>query len=317
MKKPLRYGLATVGVIALSVTGYHFWKNRGINQIPQKTIEEVLKERADQAAGDLLAPTGQAIVAKNFDQASAHLKEVKKPHLHLANIIRALFIQNKLTDYTPADFDALEMLILSLLEKEPEKDQLGYELLSTQIYRLPLLDSKSLSRKKIEMMARNNDTESTSRNVALSKLIIQATPPSEKEIKNFEQLYGKISHAQWLATVDAIRTAETQTQMIQVLTRQWSKLDPLMQAQSLTLFSSALATPKNKELVMFSLKQIREGNGDALTESSLRYLSALNDKNLLTTDQKSQIVNSLTKIEDTKKSPFLAEKIRELIIKLR
>jgi hypothetical protein len=320
MKKPIRYTLAGLGCVAIVIGVYQYRHHPKKDHEPQKTVEEILQERARQAAGELTSPLGQAILAKNWPQTETLLKTIDRPHLHFANSIRALFIQNKINSYTVMDLDALENLVVDELEREPLRDELGYQLLATQLYRLPLLGPEYSSHKKLEETAKSAEGgpyHEQGRIVALGKLIMQGIPPTEHAIKQFENELGKIDPNQWTTIVDGTRHAPTQDRLIQHLIKNWKSLSPDTQVQALTLFSNALNVPKNRDTIVASLQSLKTPKNVPLVEASLRYLSALNEKGGLSGDQKKKIAAALGKIDNSEKSPFLSAKIDDLVKKMK
>jgi hypothetical protein len=321
MKKVVLYTLLVLGCLGVAFVSYRY-SRRGPGVEPQKSVEEILIERQKQALGELNTPLGQAILAKNWDQAAALIKSLNKPHLNFANVIRALFIHNKTNELVVTDFDSLEILILELLELEPLRDELGYSLLSTQLYRLPLLSHETRSRKALEEMAsseKGGAYHHHAKLAALSKLIMQGAPPSDKAMKQFEGLLAPntdMNPLAWMTVVDGIRHEQTQVRMIQHLSMRWRSLKPDVQAQAFTLFASSMQVPKGRELVLSAIQAVRTNESTALTESALRYLSALNEKAALNSRQKKDIINSLNRIDASQKSPFLSDKIKDLVKKL-
>jgi hypothetical protein len=314
MKKPILYGLvASVAVLGISYSIYYI-RHHPRPEKSTKSVEEILKERAEYAANALNAPLGQALLKKDWPQFDKVLLSSKVPHQTLANIVRSLFIQNKTQEFLPADIDQLENRILSVLELEPIKDVFGYQLLATQFYRLPLLGLDFSSRKNLETLVhseKGGPNHAQAKVVGLSKLIMQGVPPSDRDLKTFEAQLSKSDISQWTTVLDAVRHAPTQDRLNQFLVKSWTKLDRNAKQQALSTLSNSFSVPKKSELITFSLSEIRADQDVAMVESSLRYLTALNQKGLLSPDQKKKIFNSLSKIDDSKKSPFLAEKIKE------
>jgi len=322
MTKSSRNGLFLIAGIAILVGGgVVYYRLHHQSPPPPKTVAQILKERADHAVSDLSLPLGKAILAKDWAQSTTLLKGLKAPHFSLANTVRALYIEGKITQYSPKDLDSLEGLILDWLAIPPVRDELGYGILVTQLFRLPLLGPESSSRKKLEAIARGTHASPNdfyeAQEIALSKLVMQGAPPAEKDLHRFETMFNKIDRHHWSLVVDSTRDVHVQDRLIQFTIGRWKSLKPLDQGQLLTIFSNAVQVPKDASLVAFSIHALQSAQDMALVESSLRYLSALNAKGHLTADQKQKIANSLAKIDGTHQSPFLAHKLQELLQELK
>jgi|GEM_PF-3201349 len=319
--RKFRWIAAVIAILVLADIVYYCLHHR--RPAPPKTTEQLLKERAQHAAGDLATPLGQAVLAKNWKQTSALLKSIPSPHFHLGNTVRALYIQRKINDFKVKDLNDLELQILDWITVPPVKDVLGYGILAGQLFRLPLLGPEFESRKKLESIAHGKNAGARSneyaeaQEIALSKLIMQGTPPTEKDLHRFENMMNKIESTHWTMVVDGTRDVHTQARLIQFAIDHWKKLQPNVQVQLLTVFANAFQVPKNGSLVAFSIHTLKAGQDMALVESSLRYLSALNSKGHLTADQKQKIVSSLSKIQGEPQSPFLAQKLKALLQELK
>ena len=116
---------------------------------PQSSVEEILKERLKQASKSLETPLGRALVAKQWGEVDK-IYQPKTMFNDLAESIRAIFIESKMKDFTPAEQDRLLSYVISTFASINEKDAHLTGLLMTQFDRLPAPPHESENHKILE-----------------------------------------------------------------------------------------------------------------------------------------------------------------------
>src|SRR5699024_2752952 len=134
----------------------------------------------------------------------------KTDFVELAEIIRAVYIQNHFSQYSSEDMDAVVKLTYDALERIDPNNRNQAGLLITQFFRLPLPEKRRSTYQQLEAWLELYKDPFLNR-LAVSKLVLQDLRPPEKAIKQFVAGYlvplDRVNRADWIRSTDDIRSA--------------------------------------------------------------------------------------------------------------
>ncbi len=281
----------------------------------EKTVEQIFKERSDLSKTYLTNPLAQFILTKNWDALSTQYQPEKQSAL-LSNIIRAIFIQNRMAEFSPKDQERLLELLLKSFEANPSKPSHEMGLMLTQMERLLPPPPGSPSEKKLMsyLSGENQDL----RILAIRKLVAQELNPRPEAIQALVKLTKggsqHISSSEIITLIDEMRNTTKKGEVLKHLLSGFDQLPSDMKPLTLVIFS------RNMKLNPDSLKKVRAILGQYLkaskileNECALRSILPLNDFKPFTPEEKGKIVNLLTAIPEANRTPFVRAKSEEII----
>ncbi|MBC7396691.1 MAG: hypothetical protein H7333_04535 [Bdellovibrionales bacterium] len=314
--------LLGIGLVAVGLLGGALWfgntksvpKNPPSGE-PQKTAEEVLTERANQAATHLNTPLGQAVLHKDWPGVQK-LYQPKTQFLDMAQIVRALFIENKMNEYTPSEQDRLLNLLLETIEQMDVKTEHLASLLITQIERLPSPQHDSAAYNILKKWLNEADHFSLRKRIAILKLALQDLKPDSSALFSFRSgllqgsTYG-ISKTDWIQHLNDIRNEDEKRRTAEYLLKNYKKVPAEAQPSALVVLSHHLDVG-SVEIKTLTLQNLRSEKTDAF-EASLRAIGNLAEAKMIKSPEKEAIVKKLTSIPPALQSPFARAKALELL----
>ncbi|MBS1959196.1 MAG: hypothetical protein JST80_06995 [Bdellovibrionales bacterium] len=284
---------------------------------PQKSVEAILQERSTQASGSLLTPLGKAFIAKDWSTFKNLYQPATQYH-DLAEIIRALYIQNQFSSWTTDDMDEVLKITYNTLERIEPKNRALASLLLTQFYRLPLPQKQSSTYQQLESWVSNQASGTFLNRLSVTKLVQQDLHPSDKVIKSFIAGYqsplDNVSTTEWIRMTDDIRSPLVRDQCFKELLRLYPKLRPAEKSQALIMLGHEPAI-NAKSIVKYALESLQSDEQQTF-EAGLKTVSNLLNANLLDSNQKTTAVKRLTNLSAELKTPFVNAKIGDLLPKL-
>jgi hypothetical protein len=284
---------------------------------PLKTAEQILQERANQAALQLQTPVGKAFASRNWAEFKSLYQPQTQFHL-LADIIRAHYIQNQFSHFTTEDMDEVLHATYDTLEQIEPKNRGQAGLLITQFYRLPLPQKQSSRYQQLESwLSRNGKDDPFLNRLAITKLVTQDMRPPEKAVKSFIAGYTNpygADPAEWVRMTDDIRSVSVRERCLKELFRTYPSLKGDARAKALVVLGHEPAL-NGKAVAKLALDSLASED-QAAFEAGLRTIPGLLSGKLLNPDQKSVVVKRLTGLPEKLKTPYVTAKIGELLPQL-
>lgn len=282
---------------------------------PQKSVDAILQERANQASAQLQSPLGKAVLSKDW----LEFKKIYNPanqYLQFAEIIRAMYVQNLFSNFGKEDLEQLLSFTYDTLERLEPKAYHQSGLLVTQFYRMPLPAKNSALYQRLDAWTQHHSgTSSFLRKLAVSKIVIQDLSPPEAVVKAFVDGYRNpiegATSTEWIRSTDDIRSPSVRLHCIQELLKLYPKLKADEQAQVLIVASKETKT-QPKQLYPLVLKSL-QSNENTTFEAGLRALALLVPREPLPSNQKAAVVKRLTETPQYLKTPFVNSKLEEVL----
>ena len=289
----------------------HFHNLRSGN--PNLSLDQILTERAKQADQYLDSPLGKAFYSKNWNDVRSRLKETKRPHFDLANVIRAGYIHSKIKDLVPADYSEIYLFLLDTLATPNAKDPLGYNLLLSQFERIPLPPKDSVAQTR--MIQISNDPKNPLQPIVIQKWVTQAVPVPNEFLKKFTGEFPGHSdeiNRNWLTTVDQIRDVNLQKSLLEKALQSYPKTSVNTQALILRTVALAQSLPsKPQQLRQYALNAL-ESEDPGLIESAIRITPVLLSHDVFKPGDREEIQKRLTHIPAKLMTPYSALKSSEI-----
>ena len=319
MQKNKVLGAALIG---LALLGGGLWykqlrnhPNKTPNGEPQKTAEEILAERARQAASHLNSPLGKAVLNKDW-QGIQKLYQPRTQFVEMAEIVRALFIEGKMRDFSLPEQDQLLALLLDSLSSLEEKNLHLASLLITQVERMPSPQHDSLSYKTLKTWLSDASAQGLKKRIAILKLALQDLKPDTNALQIFRQglvqgsTFG-VTRSDWIQQLDDTRNEIEHTKSAEFLLKNYQRISKDAQPAALVVLSHQLKVGASEihDLALQSFESEEIGS----FEASLRAIGNLAEAKMIKSPEKEAIVKKLTHIPLALQSPFAKAKAVELL----
>ena len=319
LKKTHALGIAA---IVLATSAVIYISRRPIKSLteskqgePLQSVEQVLAERAKQANKHLDSPLGKAIANRNWVEA----QKVYQPALvfhELAEIIRALFIDNKMSEFTADDQEKLLALVIESFTVMPEKNYHQTGLLVSQFERLPSPNHESENFKTLLKWSKASKENPLMRRMGITKLVIQDANPDESALSFFKKLivggdtYG-VTRSDWIQKIDDMRNPKIKLECVELIAKNIKGIPSDSQAAALVVLAHHLDVKSlaTKNMTLRFLKS----EDQSKFEAALRALPPILAANLLKESDKTDIVKKLTNLPLSLKTPYVEMKSSELL----
>jgi hypothetical protein len=308
--------------VAIIGTGIFIYKKKHIKTpSKEKTVEELFQERENTAKKELETPLAQLLVKKDWASFEKNYDALKQSGTY-AQILRAFYIQNQMGQFNQAEQEkllaiAIETFVAVTHEKTGKLPDPS--LLLTQIERLPPPSKNSSSEKTLLSWIKNGDsTFPLAYSLALRKLACQDLAPKPEAIQALiKEVFSKKQRVGSSTLINMVDEMRNQKHKGEVLTQILSRFDQLPSDIQPMAF---VVLARNIRLTPSSLRKIRsimarylKSNKLFDVESALRSILPLNDFKPFTPEERGKIVNLLTAIPESNRTPFVRAKSEEII----
>jgi hypothetical protein len=309
---------AILVILLMGGTAFYFYKKSGRlarKPSPELTVEQILAEREHQASKQLDTPLGKALVNRNWVEV-ATLYHPQSDFITLGEIIRALFIENKIKDYTPEDHEKLLGLVISTFAQMPEKNLHLAGMLVTQFNRLPAPAHTSENFAALKHWASDPNETALKRRLGITKLVLHDAEPDPEPVALFQKsliagdTFGQ-TRADWIQHVDEIRNHALQVAALDNLSKNFHHITTNAQGSALTVLAHHLDQHPD-ETKTLTLQFLKSQSLDEF-ESALRALPPLIKGNHFKQAEKEALVKKMTNIPTPLRTPFTQFKSTEIL----
>lgn len=312
-----KIGLIVVSIVLIGGIGsYLYFKKKNMHKSgePLQSVEEILKERANHAESHLLTPMGKSFISKNWIEFEK-LYQPKKDFHELAEIIRACFIGNRFNGFEKKEMDRVLGYVIKAFDEIQSQNFPLTGLLITQFNRLPTPSHESDNYKKIESWYQDENSNQAKKKMAVLKLGIQDSEPTEKWINAVIQgVTGKtfgVTHSSWIQMVLEMRNIPARTKVLDSILKNFSKIELEAKGEALIVLASCPPISlKNVKIVFFKFLDSKD---QKYFESALKSLLPLKNENAFNSDEMIRIKDRLNDIPDGVKNPYVEAKAKELL----
>lgn len=285
--------------------------------VPQ-TAEEILKERAKQAALHLKTPMGTTFTEKKWGEFDKMYQPKSQFH-ELAEIIRATYIDSQFKNFSKEDMDKVLSLTLKTFDELDPKNYALTGLLITQLERLPSPAHDSQNYKTLASWYADSKAAPIKKKMAILKLGVQDANPDAKWLNAIGQgIVGKnnfINTQQWLQMASEIRNTQAKTNMMKLVVKDFKSIEATAKPAALTLVSQNPSIAP-KEIKDITLKFLQSQEPKEF-EASLKAITTLSREKSFTPAEENIIKEKLTHIPAKLNSPYVDQKSKELLRYIR
>ena len=281
----------------------------------EKTTMEIMTERSLQASKQLDTPLGKAIVSKNWQEVNS-LYHPESNFIQLGEIIRALFIEQKMKTFTLDDQEKLTTLVLGTFDKMPEKNLHLSGMLVSQFERLPSPKQGSMNFKILKKWIHDPEEQSLKRKLGIIKLVLQDAIPDKEAAALYQKtlINGDTLGQQrneWIQEIDEIRSHPVQEEALESIAKNFKKITPDAQPAALLVLSRHLEI-KPEQTKTLTLQYLKSADL-AKVEAALKALVPLLHENLLNPAEKDAVANTLTNFPTPVRTPFVELKSSQIL----
>ena len=320
MSKKKILGGVTLAVVIISITSYFIIlkRNKNKNEVPQISVEQILKERAMQAGNHLLTPMGKSFLTKNWVEFEK-LYQPQRDFNELGEIIRASFIGNHFKDFKKGEIEKVFSYVLKTFDEIRSQDFVLTNLLITQFERLPTPDHGSPDYQKLESWYNDHDSSPAKKRMAVLKLGIQDSNPDPKWVSAVIQgITGKsfgLTHSSWIQMITEMRSIPARTKVLEALLRNFTKIDSEARPEALiALASSPTIAPRLIKKIFF---KFLDSPNQKEFEAALKSMLPIFKENGFASEEVQKIRGKLINVPGEFKTPYVQLKVEELLKSLK